>query len=215
MVAVMDLNVLALNRSYIPVGIITVQKAFKKLISNRANVVHVTDIGYYEDHDITSWAEFSILKKMIGDEASGLEDWINSSEEAIEAPRIIRYLDYDKIYSNRIRFSRKNIFIRDHYKCQYCGKVKSIKRLQLEHVIPKSKGGKTTWLNTVCACDECNDKKRDRTPEEAGMKIIRKPFTPRFLPTQTMKAFSWDKDKYGSWENFVSNVYWNIELSEE
>lgn len=212
---VMNLSVLALNRSYIPVGIVTLQKAFKKLVSNRANVVHVTENGYYEDHDITSWAEFSILKKMIGDELNGFEDWINSSEEAIEAPRIIRYLDYNKIYSNKIRFSRKNIFIRDHYKCQYCGLVKDIKKLQLEHVIPKSKGGKTTWVNTVCACNDCNDKKRDRTPIEAGMQIIRKPFTPRFLPTQSMKHFSWDKNKYESWENFVSNVYWNIELAEE
>lgn len=213
MEAVMNLSVLTLNKTYSPVGIVSLKKAFKKLVAGRARVVHVTKDGYYEDHDISSWADLSILKKMIGDEMTGFEDWINSSsEDAIEAPRIIRYLDYNKIYTTRVRFSRKSIFLRDQYVCQYCGKTKDIKQLQLEHVIPKSKGGKTTWINTVCACNECNDKKRDRTPQEAGMELIRKPFIPRFLPTNKTKVFKWDKNKYGSWENFVSTTYWNVEL---
>jgi len=212
MEAVMSLSVLALNKTYSPVGIVSLKKAFKKLTAGKAKVVHVTQQGYYEDYDISSWAEMSTLKNMIGEELSGHEDWINTSDNLIEAPRIIRYLDYDKIYTSKVRFSRKNIFLRDNYTCQYCGVSKSFKHLQLEHVLPKSKGGKTTWINTVCSCDECNDKKRDRTPREAGMELIRKPFAPRFLPANKSKLFRWDRNKYGSWENFVTSAYWNVEL---
>jgi len=212
MEAVMNLSVLALNRSYAPVGIISLRKAFQKLVKGKAKVVHVTESGYYEDYDITSWAEISQLKKELGEELNGYEDWINANEAPIEAPRIIRYLDYNKVYSNKVRFSRKNVFLRDNYTCQYCGKTMPLSKLQLEHVVPKAQGGKTIWVNTVCSCQECNNKKRDRTPEQAGMKLIRKPFIPRFLPTSKVQRFAWDKNRYGSWDNFVSNMYWNVEL---
>lgn len=212
----MKLSVLALNKNYVPVGIITVKKAFKKLVAGKAKIVHVADAGYYEDYDISSWAEFSALKAMIDDELNGYEDWINSRESdlPIEAPRVIRFLEYDKIFANKVRFSRKNVFLRDDYTCQYCGVQKPIKHLQLEHIVPKSKGGKTTWVNTVCSCDECNNSKRDRTPEQAGMKLLQKPRAPKFLPTEKVRGFKWDKNRYACWENFVSDMYWNVELSD-
>jgi len=212
----LKLGVLALNKSYIPVGIITLKKALKKVIAGKAHIVHVHPTeGYYEDYDITSWAELSELKKMLDEELSGHEDWINTSGIPIEAPRIIRFLEYDKVFINKVRFSRKNVFIRDNYTCQYCDTKTPISKLHLEHVIPRAQGGKTTWANTVCACEYCDEKKRDRTPEQAGMKLIRKPFAPKFLPEAKTKKFKWDKNKYHSWSNFISDIYWNVELIEE
>ena len=207
---VTSLSVLSLNKSYQPIGIISLKDAMKSLLNRRAEIVHVTNDGYYMNYDINSWFEASLLKNMIKEEIRGDEDWLNSdSEVPIEAPRIIRYLYYDKMFLKKIKFTRRNIFARDEFTCQYCGKKYRLEELQLEHVVPKSKGGKSTWANTVCACHSCNTEKRNRTPEEAGMKLIRKPHTPKFLPSYN---FKYSQEKYSCWRNFISDVYWNVEL---
>lgn len=105
-------------------------------------------------------------------------------------PSVIRLVEYAKVPYRRQQVSRKNIFLRDGMRCMYCGAKKSQDvELELEHVIPKSKGGKNTWENLVAACTPCNRKKNNRTPEEAGMKLIHRPlpaniFTSRFILKQ-------------------------------
>lgn len=99
-------------------------------------------------------------------------------------PSVIRLIKYAKVPYKRPVPSRKNIFTRDGNRCMYCG-VKSLKAvLELEHIIPKSRGGLNTWENLVAGCHECNQKKADRTPEEAGMKLIHKPL-PATIHTST------------------------------
>ena len=81
-----------------------------------------------------------------------------------------------------VKFTRHNIFERDHNTCQYCGKVFDRKDLNLDHVIPRDRGGPTTWENIVCSCIKCNTQKANRTPQEAGMHLIRKPKRPKWRP---------------------------------
>lgn len=107
----------------------------------------------------------------------------------IYLPSVIRLVELRRVPYRLQQVSRKNIFVRDGYRCMYCGQRAPKAVLELEHVIPKSRGGKNSWENLVAGCHDCNQKKRDRTPEEAGMKLIHKPLpqtihTSRFLLKQ-------------------------------
>lgn len=92
----------------------------------------------------------------------------------IKLKRLIR-----RPYHQRVAFNRKNVFKRDEHHCQYC--ARRVNDLTLDHVIPRSRGGPTSWENVVACCKGCNAKKRDRTPQEANMRLLRKPFAPRFV----------------------------------
>lgn len=90
-------------------------------------------------------------------------------------PSIVRLKMYVRVPYRKIMLSRKNILRRDRFRCQYCG---SRQKLTVDHVMPRSRGGRDTWLNLVAACTSCNNKKGNRTPEEAHMPLRRKPFRP-------------------------------------
>ncbi len=98
-------------------------------------------------------------------------------------PSVIRLVEFAKVPYKTPQATRKNIFTRDGHRCMYCGAKKQGAELELEHVIPKSRGGKKSWENLVAACRKCNSRKNDRTPEEAGMKLIHKPL-PATIHTQ-------------------------------
>lgn len=99
--------------------------------------------------------------------------------------RVLRNFKRDRI---RIKFSRINIYARDRFICQYCAERKLTEDLTFDHVMPRSRGGRTTWENIVTACITCNSDKADRTPEEAGLKLLTKPRKPAYLPAITVKV---------------------------
>lgn len=104
-------------------------------------------------------------------------DTFSSQEEIIEVPSVIRLFDMvDAKRERMVPLSRRALFARDNHTCQYCGATPS--KLEVEHVLPRSRGGKNVWENVVTACRDCNGRKADRTPEEAGMVLKRKPFAP-------------------------------------
>lgn len=106
-----------------------------------------------------------------------------------------------------VKFSRINVLTRDNWTCQYCGKKKRAKELNYDHVIPRSRGGKTVWENIVMACYGCNSRKRDLTPSEAGMRLLKKPVRPRSLPIRMSEDEMRDLPScLRSW------LYWNVEL---
>ena len=107
-----------------------------------------------------------------------IDDEIRSSSMIIKVPTVIRLLKFIKVPYRSARFSRKNVFIRDNYKCQYCGEQSIPSLLTLDHVIPLSQKGKTQWDNVVAACKTCNIKKANKNPSEAGMILLKKPKTP-------------------------------------
>jgi 5-methylcytosine-specific restriction endonuclease McrA len=106
------------------------------------------------------------------------EEEISSPSTTFKIPSVIVLKRAIKFISHGIKPSRNNILWRDSCKCQYCAKEYSASELTLDHIMPRSRGGENTWTNLVTSCKKCNQKKRDRTPEEAGMKLIKKPVKP-------------------------------------
>lgn len=100
---------------------------------------------------------------------------VHSAREAMLLPSVIRLIDYRRIPHQTRALSRKNILMRDRYTCQYCHKSPPVVELTLDHVIPRSRAGETTWENLVACCHSCNNRKGNRTPEEAGMRLARAP----------------------------------------
>ncbi|WP_437204327.1 HNH endonuclease [Planctomicrobium sp. SH664] len=198
--AAMQANVLALNRNFLAVHVISVKRAFCLLCKGLAEVIHVEG-GVYCAHSFESWKELSELKIALGEKPDH-EDWIRSVNFDIQVPRVIRLLTYERVPRNTVKFNRRNIFLRDGHRCQYCGKRYSTPRLSLDHVMPKSRGGGDTWENIVCACLKCNVDKGGRTPAEAGMKLLQKPIKPKRSPLLSRQL---TLSKYESWRNFINH----------
>ncbi|MBI2082960.1 MAG: HNH endonuclease [Deltaproteobacteria bacterium] len=196
-------NVLVLNRSFVPINITSVRRAFVLFYQGLAKAV---DHELFETFDFKSWTELSVNSHH---ETIGLVNHI------IRIPRVILLTAYDRMPRRHVRFSRNNIYLRDGNRCQFCGEDFSRNELNLDHVIPRSRGGKTTWENVVTSCIECNRKKGGRLPSEAGLALIRHPIRPRWTP---FVDFSGRAHSYKEWKPFFKNLvdfsYWNLELEE-
>jgi 5-methylcytosine-specific restriction endonuclease McrA len=199
------LNVLVLNRSYMALRVVNVKRAFSLLFRELAEVVHI-DQGRYVSYDFSEWCELSELAREFEPDA---HDWIRTVRFDIAVPRIIRLAVYDRLPRQAVKFNRRNIYARDQNHCQYCGGKFSTSELSLDHVVPRSQGGKATWENIVCACLECNIKKGGRTPAQAHLSLIRRPTKPRRNPVLTIKLAD---GRYASWKAFLDNAYWSVEL---
>ncbi len=138
----------------------------------------------YEPLRVIDWKKAVILIFLGKAEAiSSYDKVIRSVSFSMPLPAVVRLLKYVKNgRKTYMRFSRENVFIRDNYTCQYCGKKFPPSQLTYDHVIPKSRGGATDWTNIVTCCKRCNRIKGGRTPEEAGMKLIKQPRRPIMLP---------------------------------
>ena len=101
--------------------------------------------------------------------------FLHAARVAMRVPSVIRLLEYRRIPHQTRALSRKNILLRDRNTCQYCSLVLASGELTLDHVVPRSRGGLSTWENLVACCYQCNNRKGDRTPEEAGIKLARRP----------------------------------------
>jgi len=201
----LDCNVLVLNKHYMALRIVRARRAFSLLFQEIAEVVSC-DEGKYSNYDFESWCDISRFKRSF--EPDG-HDWISTVNFHIAVPRIIRLLFYDRLPRSQVKLNRRNIFARDKSKCQYCGKRYPTSELSLDHVIPRSMGGRPGWNNLVCACTGCNVKKGGRTPEQARMKLITKPVRPRHNPLVHVHL---NHQRYQSWKQFLDNAYWSVEL---
>ena len=194
-----DSAVLVLNSVFQAVQVTTVPRAFRLFYAGRARAV-ASDFTTYRFED---WCD---LPRGIGDEV------IHTPRRAIRIPRVIQLLHYDKVPRREVRFTRRNIFFRDRNRCQYCGKIFQQTELNLDHVVPLSRGGNSTWENVVCACVPCNSRKGNRTPVESGMSLLRVPRRPAGHPV--LRA-GWIGPRYDEWRTFLDVAYWNVELAED
>jgi 5-methylcytosine-specific restriction endonuclease McrA len=135
------------------------------------------------------------------------EDWIRAVGFEIQVPRVIRLLTFDRLPKQQLHLNRRNVLARDEHTCQYCGRHYPTHQLSLDHIIPRSRGGETTWENVVCACLSCNIHKGGRTPHEARMKLVRHPIRPKRNPLLALKL---NNPKYESWRTWLDGVYWEI-----
>ncbi len=209
-VAALSANVLVLNKYYQAIRVVNVRRAFSLLCRDLAEVVHIeTDSAgqsKWQNFDFEGWREISTLKAEFEPDDY---DWIHTVRFQIAVPRIIRLFGYDKLPRQDVKFNRRNIYARDGSKCQYCGRRFPTTELSLDHVVPKSQGGRSSWTNIVCCCVKCNVKKGGRTPEQAHMHLITKPVKPRRSPVINIRLAD---ERYQSWKQFLDNAYWTVEL---
>ncbi|MFO8008400.1 MAG: HNH endonuclease [Candidatus Brocadiia bacterium] len=203
----LEASVLVLNRSFVPVNVVTVRRAFGMLFKAVAEVVLMEDgkLGLYS---FESWQEISDFRRRNGltDEEA---EWVSTVSFEIQVPRIIRLLFYNRFPRRTVSLNRRNLFARDENRCQYCGAKFPSPELSIDHIVPMSRGGGTDWTNVVCACTECNKQKGGRTPQEAGMHLIRQPFRPKVNPMIRLKL---RRRKYYSWRQFLDEAYWSVTL---
>jgi 5-methylcytosine-specific restriction endonuclease McrA len=202
----LDASVLVLNKLFMAVHIISVRRAFILLCKDLAEVVSLED-GQFATYDFESWREVSEFRAKYFRQED--DDWVRTATSEIQVPRVIRLLGYEKLPRQTVKFNRRNIFARDHNQCQYCGKKFPTTDLSLDHIVPRSQGGVSSWENIVCACINCNVKKGGRTPKQAHMTLIRKPEKPKRSPLLNLKM---TLNKYQSWKTFLENAYWSVEL---
>ena len=201
----LDASVLVLNRLFMAVRVVRARHAFVLLWKQIAEVVSVED-ETFNTYDFTSWTEVSQYRRQFQPES---HEWVKTVRFEIAVPRVIRLLTYDRLPRSRVRLNRRNLFARDANRCQYCGRRFRTTELSIDHVLPRSRGGRTLWTNVVCACMKCNVRKGGRTPDEAHMRLIREPKQPRFSPVISLHA---GNEKYRSWKQFLDTAYWHVEL---
>ena len=180
-------SVLVLNRSFLPIHLTSVRRAFSLLYGGGARAVDAT----YQTFDFEGWASGG---------APVNAEFLGSSRGPLPVPRVILLTNFDSVPKRRIRFSRSNVFSRDALTCQYCGSQPPRWELNLDHVHPRSQGGRTTWENVVCCCVSCNRRKGGRTPEQAGLRLKRQPVRPRWSPVLSVATA---KVRYHEWRPFL------------
>jgi 5-methylcytosine-specific restriction endonuclease McrA len=193
-----DTNVLVLNRLFQAIQVTSVRKAFCLLYKGHVRAVAPD----YTTYDWEDWVDIPPQSN---------EDSIITPTLRIRIPRVVLLVDFDRLPRHEVRFTRKNIFYRDRNRCQYCGHKFQTRDLNLDHVVPLSRGGKSTWENVVCCCIKCNSRKGGLLPEEAGMHLIRSAVKPRWHP---LVKISFTTGQYEAWKNFLDIAYWNAELRE-
>ena len=209
-------EVLKLNKSYMPVDIISWQEAVTLWSANKAEIISTYEDRLLHTGNRFTKPDFGAAERfMRATYDHNLESW----RTVMQMPAVIRLFDFVapmkqiKFFES---FTRQNVFERDGGKCMYCGEPVSRNKFTFDHVIPKSRSGKTNWSNIVCCCLKCNSKKDNRTPEEAGMKLIRKPYAPVIADNfnsgviKRLKGISkvLNNQKWRDW------IYWNVELEQ-
>jgi 5-methylcytosine-specific restriction endonuclease McrA len=190
-------DVLVLSKNWEPFGQVTWQRAFILLCGGEDGRTKAEVVEYDE----------KVVRS--GSTSSGeLREW--------KVPSVIRFVEANVPRLNKVKFSRENIYLRDCGTCQYCGRKVAKNEFEYEHVIPRSRGGKTTWDNIVVACTACNQKKGNKTPFEAGMKLLSVPARPGKGLRQRKMEITWQKGMPEAWKNYMRDVtYWKGELDNE
>jgi 5-methylcytosine-specific restriction endonuclease McrA len=198
--SVLDRPTLVLNRNWYPILTTSTREAIGLVCCGAARIV---DPVTFEVHDLDSWDAVSRAGRHIH------RGRIRSMRLCIAPPEVVVLTRYQGAGKRAIVFSRRNLYRRDRNACQYCGRRPGTRSLTIDHVLPRSRGGRSTWDNCVLACIPCNSRKGARTPSEAGMKPIRPPRKPRWSPDYGVPA----GERCESWSHFISRAYWDTELT--
>lgn len=196
-------SVLVLNRLWQAVNICTARRAFCLLYQKHAQVVH-TEGADFTTLNFDDWCALSARHARNGHA-------VQTVSCHILIPKVILLAFFDRSPRKEIKLTRYNVFERDRHQCQYCGKTLARQELNLDHVHPRDRGGLTTWENVVCSCIECNARKSNLTPQEAGMRLLRPPRRPRWRP---FLLVSTPPREETLWRHFLDPSLWNVEFGE-
>lgn len=186
---------LVLNRNWQPVNVATVARALIMLWNETARVVDPSDYQLYE------WEDWSRLVP------NHDEPFVQAIRQRYRVPEVVVLAEFDRLPTAAVTFSRRNVFKRDRFTCQYCGTQPGSDELTIDHVVPRAQGGVSSWTNCVLACVACNKHKADRTPQQAQLRLRQKPVRPTWKPVYSEHA-----TRMESWSKFISEAYWNAEL---
>lgn len=188
----LDSSVLVLNRLWQAVNVVSARRALTLVYGGRGNAVD-SDYAVY-GWDL--WTQRS-SRSPLG------EGYVATTSGPVRVPLVIQLLDYDRVPRPRVKFTRSNVYLRDRHRCQYCGNRHAASELTLDHVQPRSRGGPTTWRNIVVSCFGCNSRKANRSPEEAGMPLLRTPRAPLWHPTTLLHIA---EKPHPLWQPFLGGV---------
>jgi 5-methylcytosine-specific restriction endonuclease McrA len=198
----MQKPVLVLNKGWTPVGTVSVQRAIVMVFSDYKDGTPKAKIIEPESYAAMTWDDWSKLKPRVDDEV------IKAANVVFRCPELIMLTRYDKVPGLKEHFSRRTLYKRDRHQCGYCGCKPGTESLSIDHIIPRSRGGLTTWENCIVCCIPCNAKKANRTPAEAGMKLRTIPVKPKIhLFKDNMKPVK-------SWQDFIDTCYWEVPLQD-
>ena len=185
---------LVLNRLWQPVNVVGVERAFSLLSLDHAQVIYAEDESF-RVFNAATWFEF--CKEA---EAGRGARTIRTVNQTVIVPSVLLLRTYDRILLQEMKFNRQNLLERDDYRCQYCGKTFAPKELNMDHVLPKDRGGGTSWENVVTSCIRCNSRKSNRLPREAGMSLLKEPKRPSRRP---FVSSLYGKQLEKAWEFFI------------
>lgn len=172
-----EAQTLVLTQAYEPLKVVSWKRAIELLTLGKVEVI--------ESHDQEIRSAFIVMK----------------------IPSVVRLIRAFRRRPKQLKFSRVNVYGRDDYRCQYCNKFCKMNELTYDHVIPRSQGGRTEWTNIVACCVPCNSRKSGRTPEQAGMKLLKKPVQPKAVPAVFLQISR--KNVPDAWRDYL---YWTSEL---
>ena len=187
---------LVLNRLWQAVNVIGVERAFSLLALDHAQVIYAED-GSFRVFDSTAWFEHSKDVESIAGARV-----VRTVNQSVIVPSVLLLKGFDRILLQEMKFNRQNLLERDDYRCQYCGKNLPTKELNMDHVVPRDRGGGTSWENVVISCIRCNSRKSNRLPKEAGMRLLKEPKRP---PRRPFVSSLYGKPVEKSWEYFLQS----------
>lgn len=188
---VLNEEVLVLNKLWMHIRIISVKRALKLVFADKALIVNPYD--NFSVHNWESWEKQPVDENDL---------FIQTTRFNIRLPRVIVLTHYDKVCENNVRLTKRNIFLRDGSICQYTGQPVGKHNADVDHIIPRSRGGTNDWDNMVVCRKDINRKKGDRTPDECGLKLIKKPSK----PTRTKLLINPNKKIHDSWKFFIKDL---------
>ena len=187
---------LVLNRLWQAVNVVGVERAFSLLALEHAQVIYAED-GSFRVFDGAGWFAFSKdLETAPGSRV------IRTVSQQVVVPTVLILRGYDRMLMQEMKFNRQNLLERDDFRCQYCGKNFPVKELNMDHVVPRDRGGVTSWENVVISCIKCNSKKSNRSPKEAGMRLLKEPKRP---PRRPFMSSLYGKPMEETWTHFIQS----------
>lgn len=195
---------LVLNKNWTPVGTVTVQRAIIMVFSTYDNGEPKAKIIDHSTFQAMTWEDWAKIQPLATDEK------IAAANMFFAVPKTIILTRYEKLPRPKAHFSRRTLLKRDGGVCQYCGCKCNPDDWTVDHVVPRSHGGLTTWENCVVCCVECNRKKANRTPRQANMKLMKEPRKPpvSYFRFDTLKPIK-------TWAQFLGEAYHNVELEND
>lgn len=204
----LHLPTLVLNSAWQPISVASVRKSLQKVFAGAASLLD------HETFILHKFEEWCLLPVLENHRAISL-----AHGDFIRAPEIIVLTNYDKFPEREVKLTRRNLLIRDNFQCQYTSRKLTSKEATIDHIVPQSRGGKTTWENVVICCSDANAKKGDKTPMEVGFHLLKQPRQPTWSPIYSRYArYTSTKRCPESWKKFVNwdpDTYWDVELDED